>query len=198
MPVRPALRFRATRTTAATAEAAALRYSKDLPAGKMVVVVLPDSGSRYLSKFFNDDWMRQNRFLESDLVEGTVQDILRVKRLSKVIVVSPHDRMMDVINTLKKHNISQVPVVDRGDLKGMITEVDLLNHMVHEGPHQKDETIAPLVTTEHMEVVGPRTSLEVLAEIFARGHVAVVLDDQDVVGIVAKIDLIDFLATHIK
>ena len=80
----------------------------------------------------------------------------------------------------------------------MITEVDLLNHMVHEAPHQKDETIAPLVATEHMEVVGPRTSLEVLAEIFVRGHVAVVLDDQDVVGIVAKIDLIDFLAAHIK
>ena len=104
--------------SAGTAVAAALRYSKDLPAGKMVVVVLPDSGSRYLSKFFNDDWMRQNRFLESDLVEGTVQDILRIKRLSKVIVVSPHDRMMDVIHTMKKHNISQVPVVDRGDLKG--------------------------------------------------------------------------------
>ena len=184
--------------SAGTAVAAALRYSKDLPAGKMVVVVLPDSGSRYLSKFFNDDWMRQNRFLESDLVEGTVQDILRIKRLSKVIVVSPHDRMMDVINTMKKHNISQVPVVDRGDLKGIITEVDLLNHMVHGAPHQKDETIASLVTTDHMELVGSRTSLEALAEIFARGHVAIVLDEQDVVGIVAKIDLIDFLATHVK
>jgi cystathionine beta-synthase len=184
--------------SAGTAAAAAIRYAKELPAGKTVVVVLPDSGSRYLSKFLNDDWMRQNRFLESDLVEGTVHDILRVKRLRKVITVSSQERMMDVIGTMKKHNISQVPVVDKGDLLGMITEVDLLNHMVHEAPHQKEETIAPLVTTEHMEVVGPRTSLEALAEIFARGHVAIVLDDHEVTGIVAKIDLIDFLAARVK
>ncbi|HLE20238.1 MAG TPA: cystathionine beta-synthase [Vicinamibacteria bacterium] len=181
-----------------TAVAAALRYAKDLPEGKVVVVVLPDSGSRYLSKFLNDDWMRQNRFLKSDLVEGTVQDILGAKRVNEVITVSSQERMMDVIRTMKKHNISQVPVVDKGDLVGMITEVDLLNHMVHEAPHQKDETIAALVSTEHMEVVGPRTSLEALAEIFARGHVAVVLDGREVTGIVAKIDLIDFLAARVK
>jgi len=181
-----------------TAVAAALRYAKDLPEGTTVVVILPDSGSRYLSKFLNDDWMRQNRFLESELVEGTVQDVLRIKRRAKLITVTSEDRMMDVINTLKKHNISQVPVIDKGELMGMITEVDLLNHMVHEAPHQPDETIAELVTTEHMEVVGPRTSLEALSEIFARGHVAVVLEGQDIAGIVAKIDLIDFLAAGVK
>jgi cystathionine beta-synthase len=181
-----------------TAVAAAIRYAKDLPAGKTVVVILPDSGSRYLSKFLNDDWMRQNRFLESQLVEGTVQDVLRVKRQTKLITVSSWDRMMDVISTMKTHNISQVPVVDKGELMGMITEVDLLNHMVHEAPHQKDETIADLVTTAHMEVVGPRTSLEALSEIFARGHVAIVLDEHEIAGIVAKIDLIDFLAARVK
>jgi cystathionine beta-synthase len=142
--------------------------------------------------------MRQNRFLESQLVEGTVQDVLRVKRETKLITVSSWDRMMDVISTMKKHNISQVPVVDKGELMGMITEVDLLNHMVHEAPHQKDETIADLVTTAHMEVVGPRTSLEALSEIFARGHVAIVLDGHEIEGIVAKIDLIDFLAARVK
>jgi cystathionine beta-synthase len=181
-----------------TAVAAALRYAKELPTGKTIVVVLPDSGTRYLSKFLNDDWMRQNRFLESDLVEGTVQDVLRVKRIRKVITASPTERMMDVIQTMKKHNISQLPVLENGELQGMITEVDLLNHMVHEAPHQKDETIGPLVTTESMEVVGPRTSLEALAEIFSRGHVAIVLDNQEVSGILAKIDLIDFLAARVK
>jgi cystathionine beta-synthase len=181
-----------------TAVAAALRYAKELPTGKMIVVVLPDSGTRYLSKFLNDDWMRQNRFLESDLVEGTVHDVLRVKRIRKVITASPTERMMDVIQTMKKHNISQLPVLENGELQGMITEVDLLNHMVHEAPHQKDETIGPLVTTESMEVVGPRTSLEALAEIFSRGHVAIVLDNQEVSGILAKIDLIDFLAARVK
>jgi len=60
------------------------------------------------------------------------------------------------------------------------------------------ETIADLVSTKHMEVVGPRTSLEALSEIFARGHVAIVLDETEIIGIVAKIDLIDFLAARVK
>jgi cystathionine beta-synthase len=184
--------------SAGTAVAAALRYARELPASKTVVVVLPDSGSRYLSKFFSDEWMRENRFLESEWGEGTVEDVLRAKRMRGVITASPSDRMTEVVKLMKKHNISQLPVLEKGKLLGMITEVDLLNHMVHEAPHRKEETIKPLVSTEHLEVVGMNTPIEALAEIFSRGHVAVVLDEDKVSGVVTKIDLIDLLAARVK
>jgi cystathionine beta-synthase len=89
-------------------------------------------------------------------------------------------------------------VVNGKGLVGMITEVALLDHMVHETTHRKDETIASLVNTEQMEVVGTGTALDALAEVFSRGHVAVVLDQERVAGIITKIDLIDFLAARVK
>ena len=157
------------------------------------MVLLPDSGSRYLSKFFNDDWMRQNRFMETDLGESTVSDLLASKRIQSVFTVSSQETMGNVVRTMKEHSISQLPVMDDGKLSGMITEFALLEHMVH-GSAGADDPIEPLVSTEQMEVVSPRNSLEALAEVFNRGHIAVVLDEESVSGIVTKIDLIGFLA----
>jgi len=176
-----------------TAAAAAIRYAKTLPAGKVVVVLLPDSGSRYLSKFFNDDWMRQNRFMETDLGESTVSDLLASKRMQNVFTVSSQETMANVVRTMKEHSISQLPVMDDGKLTGMITEFALLEHMMR-GSAGAGDPIELLVSKEHMEVVSPRNSLEALAEVFNRGHIAVVLDEQSVSGIVTKIDLISFLA----
>jgi predicted transcriptional regulator len=65
-----------------------------------------------------------------------------------------------------------------------------------QGRARPDEPIAPLVTNQQMEVVSPDASLEVLAEVFSRGNIAVVLDDEEVSGIVTKIDLISYLAEH--
>ena len=176
-----------------TAAAAALRYARDLPADKVVVVLLPDSGSRYLSKFFNDDWMRQNRFMETDLGESTVSDLLVSKRIQTAITVASSESMANVVRVMKEHNISQLPVVDEGKLSGLITEFAILDCMVQANAGAED-AIAPLVSKDHMEVVSPRNSLEALAEVFNRGHIAVVLDEDSVSGIFTKIDLISFLA----
>ena len=62
-----------------------LQVARNLPANKTVVVILADSGSRYLSKVFNDDWMRENHFIEYPLAEGRVEDILRMKRIQLIV-----------------------------------------------------------------------------------------------------------------
>ncbi|MGH9319847.1 MAG: pyridoxal-phosphate dependent enzyme, partial [Vicinamibacteria bacterium] len=175
------------------AAAAAIRYARGLPAGKVVVVLLPDSGSRYLSKFFSDDWMRQNRFLDSDLGEGTVKDLISSKRIQKVITVSSRETMGNVVRIMKENSISQLPVLDSGKLLGLVTEFALLDHMV-QGHARPDQAIEPLVSNEQMEVVAPSSGLEALAEVFGRGNIAVVLDEESVSGIVTKIDLISYLA----
>jgi cystathionine beta-synthase len=177
------------------AAAAAVRYARGLPAGNVVVVILPDSGSRYLSKFFNDDWMRQNRFLESDLGEGTVADLLAAKRIQRVITVTPRESMGNVVRVMKENNISQLPVVDEGKLLGLVTEFSLLDYMV-QGHAEPEEPVGPVVSTEQMEVVSPAAGLEALSEVFSRGHIAVVLDEDSVSGIVTKIDLISYLAEN--
>ena len=176
----------------------ALQVAKNLDEDKTVVVLLPDSGSRYLSKIFNDDWMRENRFLDYPLAEGRVEDILAHKRM-EIVTAHMDDLKSDVIARMKQHNISQLPVVeDGGRYAGMITELDLLNHLLSsDHKHDADETIQDIIDRESAEVIGPETSLSVLSEVFRHGKVAVVCEEDKVTGIVSKIDLIEYLAGRV-
>ncbi len=181
-----------------TAMVAALQIARPLPAGKTVVVILPDSGSRYLSKIFNDDWMRENRFIEYPLAEGRVDDVLRQKRM-EVVTAKTSDLKTDVISRMKQYDISQLPVLSEdGSYAGIVTELDLLNHFLRVEKHDPSEPIADLINQEAASVVGPETPLGALSEIFGSGRVAVALEENRVVGIVTKIDLIDYLAGRSK
>lgn len=181
------------------AVAGALQYAKNLDADKLVVVILPDSGSRYLSKIFNDDWMRENRLLDAPLTEGRVEELLAHKKMATV-TAAKSDLKTDVIARMKQYNISQLPVVESdGRYAGMITEVDLLNHLLaSDHKHEADETIEDIIDRESAEVIGPETSLAVLSEVFRHGKVAVVCETDKVTGIVSKIDLIEYLAERVQ
>lgn len=182
-----------------SAVAGALQYAKNLDAAKLVVVILPDSGSRYLSKVFNDDWMRENRLLDAPLSEGRVEELLAHKKMT-LVTAHRGDRKTDVIARMKQYNISQLPVVETdGRYAGMITEVDLLNHLLGaDHAHDADETIEDIIDRESAEVIGPETSLAVLSEVFRHGKVAVVCEADKVTGIVSKIDLIEYLAERVQ
>lgn len=177
------------------AMAGALRWLRgnDIGEDKNVVVLLPDSGSRYLSKVFSDDWMREHGFLET----GQVSNLLE-SRSRKLITATMADTVGEVIGQMKADNISQMPVVGAdGALAGMISEVDLLNYMLS-GAGAMDHPISEIISTE-VRTVRPETSLDTLAEIAGSGMVAVVVDDQDhPTGIITKIDLIDYLANKVR
>jgi len=93
-----------------TAVAGALRYIQDheLGAEVTVVVVLPDSGDRYLSKVFNDDWMRENGYMASAWAELKVADVLRAKAMQSLYTVRSGDRQADVIAMMKKYGFHQM------------------------------------------------------------------------------------------
>ena len=182
------------------AVAGAIKYIQQEKLGPeaVVVVILPDSGSRYLSKVFNDDWMRENGFLQSPWFGGQVAHLMDTRPTANVLTAQVSDRMTDVIDVMKQHNISQLPVMRDGSLVGLISERDLLNHMLFaRHPHTPDETIEALVSTD-ITIVGPDTPLDVLGEAVSQGQVAVVLENGAVTGIITKIDLIDYLAGQIR
>jgi cystathionine beta-synthase len=178
-----------------SAAAAAIRYARGLPAERLVVVILPDSGSRYLSKVFDDKWMRENGFLETEWSEITVGDVLARKSFRKLITANLNDGVVDVIALMKSHDISQVPVLDpRGSLAGLVTEVDLLKYMLESGQSPgADLTIAPIV--EKAEAIFPENTLleEVLPAIID-GYVILVTREERPVGILTKIDILDYIA----
>src|SRR5207244_6268368 len=116
------------------AVAGALKYARTLPemgAGLRVVVILPDSGSRYLSKIFSDDWMREHGMLEMEL--GTVGDLVNARTIS-LVTATRTDAVSEVIAKMKQYDVSQLPVLEDGRLVGMLSEVDRLTHML-DGSH---------------------------------------------------------------
>lgn len=174
------------------AVAGALRWirANDIGEDKTVVVLLPDSGSRYLSKIFSDDWMRENGFLES----GSVSELLQ-KHDRQVVTANCNDTVGDVVARMKRDGISQMPVVDDdGKLFGLIGEIDLLNYLLS-GDGAIDHPICDIINRD-VATVRADTSIDTLGEIAGKGGVAVVVDDQrQPVGIVTKIDLIDYLTS---
>jgi cystathionine beta-synthase len=179
-----------------TAVAAALRYCRQLGPERLVVVILPDSGSRYLSKVFDDDWMRENGFLESAWAGATAADVLAMKDLRELYSARPDDRVNAVVRVLKDHDISQMPVLaGDGAFLGLVNEVDLLNHLVLGPTPSPDDTIAGLVRTD-VATLGPDAPLEALMSVFVNRQVAVVMDNGRVSGILTKIDILDYLASH--
>jgi cystathionine beta-synthase len=157
-----------------------------------IVVFLADGGHKYLSKIFNDDWMRENGFLEDSPGIGTVRDMLQGKRAP--VMARPQAKLREVIDQMKQLSISQLPVVDGGKMCGIVAEVDLLRALVS-GGKTLDSPIAEVVEDDYATVT-PNTKIELLQGVLADAKVAIVEDDDKVVGIVTKIDLIDFLAKH--
>jgi cystathionine beta-synthase len=180
-----------------TAVAAALRYARNLGPERFIVVLLPDSGSRYLTKVFDDEWMREMGFLESAWAERRASDVLATKASSALYIARPDDCMADVVALMKKHDVSQLPVLaSDGSLVGIVSEIDLLNHLLTaDHKHEPDETIEPIIRGE-VATVALDTPLEVLMSIFVTGQVAIVTADKEPVGIITKIDLLDYLSTQ--
>ncbi|ABX06354.1 cystathionine beta-synthase [Herpetosiphon sp.] len=173
------------------AVAGAMRWlrAQNWDESKTAVILLPDSGVRYISKIFSDDWMRENGFLESE----PISQLLDIRPRSVISAKATHT-VAQVIQDMKANDISQMPVVrDDGTLVGLITEVDLLDYLLS-GAGQMDHQISDIVSSA-VATVGPDTSIDALTEVFSRGQVGVVVDESDVVrGIITKIDMIDYLA----
>ena len=174
------------------AVAGAIKYAKASGRKENILVLMPDGASKYISKIFNDEWMRENGFLEEEKGLGTVRDLLAGKPATSVLTVSADAKVHEVISLLKSHGISQLPVLEGTRLRGMVQEVDLLRHLV-QGKGTLDSSINDLVESDYATVT-PATKVELLKGVLSDAKIAIVLEKEAVVGVVTKIDLIDFLA----
>ncbi|OJH34686.1 pyridoxal-phosphate dependent enzyme [Cystobacter ferrugineus] len=167
----------------------AVQLAKEVGKGKTIVVILPDTGMSYISKFHSDEWMRDNGFME-EKGAGTVRDLLQGKK--EVITARKGQRVDQVVETMRQRGISQMPVLaEDGRALGMIHEYDLLNALVANQVKFAD-TIDSIVTPLQ-GVVAPETSLNRLREVFNQDKVAVVKEGEKVLAVITKIDLIEHL-----
>jgi len=175
-----------------SAVAVAVRLAGEMGPGKKIVVIAPDSGSRYITKCYSDEWMRDNGFLSPARTKGSLRDLLA--RKPKAIYTCRHgETLQSAVTRMKEFAISQMPAISpEGTVLGMLHEVDLLEAVVY-GQRRIEDPIDPLIKPIE-GVVSVDTELDALHPIFDADDVAVVMDGGRLTGIVTKMDLIDYMA----
>ncbi len=182
-----------------TALAAALTYARRLTPNDVVVVLLPDTGRGYLSKQFNDTWMRENDMLvQAETEQPTLRDVLTYQRnhtrnMPMVVSVSTTDTVAHAVELLRRYGISQTPVMEDEQMIGSLTE-DLLLRRLASGE--------PLASSLVGNVQGPPFPIletDVTAReaytLFSSGQSAVAVMTRGCLeGIVTKSDLLEFWA----
>ncbi|MDX9991439.1 MAG: pyridoxal-phosphate dependent enzyme [Anaerolineales bacterium] len=180
-----------------SAVAGALKYARNLPAGRLAVVLLPDSGSRYLSKFYDNKWMRENGFLGLEFGEISLGDLWLAKPNKALHTASLGDSTRKVMAIMRQQAISQMPVIGPdGALAGTLDEVDLLNHLLDAHPHSQDESIDALAQNARA-VYPPEASLDDAMPALTAGYALIIVQEGKPTGILTKIDVLDFVAGKI-
>jgi len=178
--------------SAGTAIWGALKVARELGPGKLVVVIIPDSGDRYVSKYFDDEWMRDMGFHGIEERIGTVRDLIEYKGRN-VKFASPDETITQVAARMSELGISQMPVKpDESYGLMMVHELDLLRALASGECCGDDKVIKAAAPLEG--IVAIDDSLTKVQRIFDDGEVAVLIEKGTPTGIIAKIDVVEFLA----
>ena len=153
----------------------------------VVVVLFHDSGSRYVGKMFNDDWMRERGFLEEEITKA--EDVIKDHIDKPLIVVRTEELVSHAIERMRKYKISQIPVIDVTGFVGSVDEGDLFQWYVAD----KDVADKPIkdVMGEPFPIVKQGTSIEEVSKLFTRDNAAVLLElENGTHHIITKYDII--------
>lgn len=173
----------------------ALQYAKKLKTPKRIVVLLPDSGNRYLSKAFDDDWMRENGFLEEGL--GSVSDLISLVKppgRESIIVASPDDQVEKLIHLMRDKGISQIPIFKNGKVEGIVSETALLNALFN-GKVKSQDRVGSIVEN-NFTTVRLTDAIERVSQSIAGGQIPIVVEGSEILAIISKIDLITYLSSR--
>jgi cystathionine beta-synthase len=180
-------------SSSGTLLAAALRYCRDQTTAKRVVTLVPDSGNKYLSKVYNDYWVIEQGLADRNLT-GDLSDLI-ARRFDSggTVTVAPTDTLLVAYNRMRSGDVSQLPVVENDRIVGILDESDVLAHV--EGAERtlrfKDPVRSAMTT--RLKTVQVTEKLDVLAPVFERNEVAIVLEGEKFVGLITRIDLINHI-----
>lgn len=194
-----------------TAAHAALEVAREYPPHAVIVTLLPDTGRNYLSKIYNDDWMRDHGFLRPG-TSARLVDVLAFKTdetdLPTIVHVHPTESVRDAIHTMSDFGVSQMPVVrlagaeasateattfgDQSDVIGSIAERSLLDRAFRD-PEIVDKTVAD-VMDEPLPVADSRDTVDTaMAQLTKQSSAVLVCEGSTPVGVLTRADLLDFM-----
>ena len=179
-----------------TLVAAALRYCREQSTPKNVLVFVCDTGNKYLSKMYNDFWMLDNGFLEREQ-HGDLRDlILRPFAARDTVVVGPGDLLITAWQRMKLYDVSQLPVMEGDRIVGIVDESDVLLHVYGDEARFRDPVATAMVSK--LDKVNVGAPIEALLPVFDRGHVAIVMEGERFIGLITRIDLLNYLRRRVQ
>ena len=176
--------------------AAALKYCKEQTSPKKVLVFVCDTGNKYLSKLYNDYWMLDNGFIEREQ-QGDLRDlILRPYSQRDTVVVGPNDLLVTAYQRMKLYEISQLPVMEGDQIVGILDESDALLHVYGDEARFRDPVSTAMVSK--LDFMSVKSPIESLLPVFDAGQVAIVTDGGNFLGLITRIDLLNYLRRRVQ
>lgn len=151
-----------------------MQLKDNFTANDVVVVIFHDHGSRYVGKIYNDDWMRERGFLDDEL---KVKDIIAMKKNKTFIAVQKLETVRRTFEIMREHDISQLPIMDNGNIVGAVTESKILSYML-ENPYTNTEKPVESIMSESFPIVDNSLSFRLLGKYFDRKIPAVIAKDR--------------------
>jgi cystathionine beta-synthase len=171
--------------------AAALRYCREQDEPRTVLTFCCDTGNRYLSKLYNDFWMRDQGFLERE-EHGDLRDLIaRPFETHDTVTVGPAEPLANAYTRMKLYDVSQLPVVEGQSIVGIIDESDLLLALMG-GEIRFEDPVSEAMVTD-LKVVSVDDGIESLPPIFDQDYVAIVQDGERFLGLITRVDLLHYL-----
>ena len=176
--------------------AAALKYCRAQTQPKRVVTLVCDTGNKYLSKMYNDYWMLDNGFLDRQQF-GDLRDlIVRPYAQHDTVVVGPNEPLTTAYQRMKLYDVSQLPVMDGEKIVGIVDESDVLLHVYGDENRFRDPVSTAMVSK--LDILDVGSPMEALLPVFDRGHVAIVTDGTRFLGLITRIDLLNWLRRRVQ
>ena len=176
--------------------AAALKYCREQKTSKRVLVLVCDTGNKYLSKMYNDYWMLDNGFLERTHY-GDLRDlILRPYSQRDTVVVGPAEPLTTAYQRMKLYDVSQLPVMDGDKIVGIVDESDVLLHVY--GDESKFRDPVSTAMASRLQMLDVKSPIESLLKVFEAGRVAIVMDGEKFLGLITRIDLLNYLRRRVQ
>jgi cystathionine beta-synthase len=162
-----------------------------------VVFLLCDTGERYLSKLYSDEWMRENRMIEPARL--TVADMVMGKSdgaPDRLVAVEPSTPVRRALSLITEHNISQLPVLVDGDCVGHVSEATLMSRVI-EMPTRLDLHVQDLMDAP-LPVVEQHLDLNSVTHLLSRQNPAVLVRREGVLaGIITRFDVLKYLTSGV-
>ncbi|MGH8655241.1 MAG: pyridoxal-phosphate dependent enzyme [Gammaproteobacteria bacterium] len=178
-------------SSSGTLVAAALHYCRNRSRPERVVTFICDSGNKYLSKMYNDYWMIDQGFIQREQ-HGDLRDLISRRYAERaVVIVSPEDTLLTAYGRFKLYDVSQLPVLEGERIMGIIDESDLLLAVYGHAERFRDPVGSVMST--RLETVAPTTPLAELLPIFESGMVPIVCEGDRFLGLLTRIDLLNYL-----